>query len=72
MILTNYKYDKTENRDEYSFEADDGMGSTVTLNRWADGKITIDDVDGIYFDDVVKAVELIKSGTYPINAKERR
>lgn len=71
MKLIIYKYDKTDNRDEYTFEADD-MGSWVTLNRWADDKITIDDVDGIYFDDVAKAVELIRSGAYPINAKERR
>lgn len=72
MKLIKYLYDQTENSDEYILEADDEMGSWVSLKRWSDNKITIEEVNGIYFDDVVKAVDLIKNGAYPINAKERR
>lgn len=71
MKLLKYEYIEVDNCDEYSIDTD-GMGSVVVFRRWADGKISLEDVTSSYFDDIKLAVDDIKNGKYPINAKERR
>lgn len=71
MKLLKYEYIEVDNCDEYTIDTDN-MGSLVVFRRWADGKISLDDVTSSYFDDIKLAVDDIKNGKYPINAKERR
>lgn len=71
MKLLRYEYIEEDNCDEYAIDTDN-FGSVVIFRRWADGKISLEDVTSSYFEDIALAVEDIKNGKYPINAKERR